>query len=49
MITGILLFFAGIAIGLWGSFGFNFGRMISGWIIAGIGVVLFISSFVRLP
>ena len=49
MITGPVIVFAGLVIGLLGSVGFNFRRMMTGWIIAGIGVVVFITSFVRLP
>jgi hypothetical protein len=49
MLTGSALAVGGVALGLYGATRFNFGTMISGWIIAGIGAVLFLSSFVSLP
>lgn len=49
MLTGLLLAVGGLVIGLTGASKFNFGIMIGGWLIACIGTVLFVTSFVHLP
>jgi hypothetical protein len=49
VITGPVLVVAGLALGLYGAVGFNVGRMMAGWIVAGIGVVVFVAHFVHLP
>ena len=49
MITGSILVFIGLVQGLLGSTQFNVSRMMVGWVIAGIGMVVFATSFVRLP
>ena len=43
MITGAVLFIVGLWVGLSGSLGFKFEQMIAGWVIAGIGVVVFVT------
>ena len=49
MITGLVLVLFGLAVGLMASMRFNVGNMMIGWVIAGIGAVVFVVSFVRLP
>jgi hypothetical protein len=45
MIIGALMVGFGLVLGLNGSFNFNFGQMITGHLIAGAGVVVFLDHF----
>jgi hypothetical protein len=49
MITGVVLFVAGILTTLLGSFRFNLGQVATGWVIAGAGVAVFLSHLVWVP
>ena len=49
MLTGAFIVVVGLVIGLSGAFSFRFGQMMGGWIIAGIGAVIFLSQMVSLP
>lgn len=49
MITGGILAILGLILWFHGSFGFNFGRMISGLVIGTVGVVIFLCSMISFP
>jgi hypothetical protein len=49
LITGAALTFVGLFLGIWGSVRFDFGTMASGWILAGVGAVVFFASLVTPP
>lgn len=49
MITGAAIAVAGLIMGVTGALRFRVDVMIAGWLIAGGGAVLFLSSLVRFP
>lgn len=49
MITGIVMTVGGLVLGFYGATAFNFGWMMTGWCIAGIGLAVFISHIFAMP